>query len=94
MTTHKKKPSTKVSHEGNIEVLLHRIAYRYWWDGKPELTDEVKEYLEEEAENRAKDCIMEGCHSGELNCYYHNGDDKTGDFKEWELRGWWEIDRS
>lgn len=68
------------SFEGSAEVLLHTVAFSYW-GFEHELTPELEEALREEAESRAKHCINEGYHSGELNCLYG----------EEEIRGWWEI---
>jgi stress-induced morphogen len=76
------------NYEGAIEVCAHRVVYSYW-DMAAKLTDELKHALETHAEERAKECIIDGCHAGELNCYWH-GDDG----KEEEIRGWWEIDRT
>jgi hypothetical protein len=73
----------ETSHfEGEVSVCAHRVTFRYW-DFKCELTDEVKELLEEGAEERAKECIIEGYVEGELNTVVD----------EEEVRGWWEIDR-
>ena len=51
------------------------------------LTDELRERLDEEAEDRAKTCLNDGCHSGELNYLY-----VFDEGPEEEIRGWWEID--
>ena len=71
---------TAESFEGTVEVCCHSVAFRYW-DFDHELTDELVEVLTEEGEQRARACIVEGYHSGELNCLYD----------EEEIRGWWEI---
>ncbi|MGH8897014.1 MAG: hypothetical protein ACRDZ4_08345 [Egibacteraceae bacterium] len=66
--------------EGKADVCSHRVTF--WYDvGGMARTDELAETLAEEAEARAKACIIEGYHSGELNCPYD----------EREVRGWWEI---
>ena len=75
------------SFETTVEVCCHRVAVRYW-DFDHELTDELIEELTELGEERAKTCIIEGCHNGELNCYYVDGE------TEEEIRGWWEIERA
>ena len=75
------------SYETTVEVCCHRVAVRYWGFDH-ELTDELIEVLTNEGEERAQTCIIEGCHSGELNCYYVDGK------KEEEIRGWWEIERA
>lgn len=67
------------SYESTVEVLAHQVSY--WWKGEKEITPETKEMLEEEAENRATDCIKEGYTSGELN--YEDLDVS--------YRGWWSI---
>jgi hypothetical protein len=67
-------------HSGTVNVCLHHVEYRYW-GFETELSPELEELLEEAAEERAKFCINDGYHSGDLNCVY--GDE--------EIRGWWEI---
>lgn len=73
-------------HEGTVNVCAHYVKYRYW-DFEAEPTDELRERLEEAAEDRAKELIIDGYHSGELNCLY-----VSDDGAEEEIRGWWEID--
>jgi hypothetical protein len=73
--------------EGRVNVCCHHVAYRYWWSGKPTLTDDVRDSLKEDAEGRAKECIIEGYHSGELCSLVVEGD------KDYEVFGWWEISR-
>ncbi len=75
------------SFETTVEVCCHRVALRYW-DFTHELTDELRETLTEEGESRAKTCIIDGCHSGQL-CCYHVDDNGS----EEEIYGWWEIER-
>jgi hypothetical protein len=79
-----KKPAK--SFETTVEVCCHRVALRYW-DFDAELTEELEADLTEEGERRAQECIIDGCHSGDLNCLYV--DDKGHDE---EIRGWWEIE--
>ena len=84
-----KKPAKKAKtyeFETTVEVCCHRVALRYW-DFTSRLTDALKDELTEHGEERAKTCIIDGCSSGELNCYYVNGK------REEEIRGWWEIIR-
>ena len=81
-----KKPAKTYEFETTVEVCCHRVAVRYW-DFTHKLTDDLKETLTNEGEERAKTCIIDGCSSGELNCYYVNGK------REEEIRGWWEIIR-
>jgi hypothetical protein len=72
--------------ETTVEICCHRVAIRYWgFDHK--LTRDLKRTLVRHGIYRAKRCIIDGCRSGDLNCYYH--DDAT----EEEIRGWWEIER-
>lgn len=81
---------------GTVEVCAHNVTYRYWWRAKsgPKISAALKATLLEHAEERAKTCIINGYHSGELNCYWHVGTGSADPrFKEWELRGWWEIQR-
>ena len=73
--------------EGIVNVCAHSVTFRYW-DFDLELTDELRDFLTEEAEERAQQCIIEGYHSGELNCLYV---DDGGE--EHEIGGWWEIER-
>jgi hypothetical protein len=68
---------------GTVDVCCHRVHYRCDI-GRMKLTDELKETLEREAEERAKDQINEDCGSGELNCLWKG---------EREIRGWWGIDK-
>lgn len=75
------------SFETTVEICCHRVFLRYW-EFDAELTDELREALIEEGESRAQACIIDGCHSGELNCLYVDGD------REEEIRGWWEIERN
>lgn len=82
MTTEK-----TLSHEGKADVCAHRVKYSYW-DIETELSDRLIRALDDEAESRAKELITEGCHSGELNCYFVDDNDE-----EHEIRGWWEIER-
>lgn len=71
---------------GTVETICHRVVFRYW-DFDAELTDGLKYQLSQDAEDRAKECITEGCGSGELNSLYIGEDDT-----EEEIFGWWEID--
>jgi recombinational DNA repair protein RecT len=68
---------------GTVEVCCHRVVYTYDI-GRLKFTDELKESLENAAEERAQEMIIDGCGSGELNTVW-NG--------EREIRGWWNIDR-
>ena len=54
-------------HEGTCEVCAHHIEYRYWGI-EIELDATQREWLDQEAEERAECCIKEGCHSGQLVC--------------------------
>ena len=76
----------KVQFEGHVTTCVHRVLFRYW-DFGAELTPELEERLTEAAEERAKECIIDGCHSGDLN-YLYVDDDGNDE----EIRGWWEID--
>lgn len=68
------------TYSGVVTVCLHRVSFWYDIEGV-RLTKTLKEVLTEEAEERAKHCINEGYHSGELNCLY----------RDEEIRGWWSI---
>jgi len=56
---------------------------RFWYKGEEPITDEIKEIMNEEAESRAKDMIIEDYTSGELNL----------ENDEYSFRGWWEIEK-
>jgi hypothetical protein len=74
-------------YKGELETCAHRVVFRYWGFKHP-LTSELEQELTEEAESRAKACIVEGYRSGDLNCCYHTQQDGSDDE---EIRGWWEI---
>jgi hypothetical protein len=76
-------------YEGKFEACAHYIKFSYWWDGWPNLTDELAERLLDEAERRVRELLAADYHSGEL--AYHHHDHATG--KEDTLFGWWEIAR-
>ena len=82
-----KTKTEQTSFETSVEVCCHHVAVR-WWGFTSELTDELKDTLTEEGESRAQECIIDGCHSGQLCCYYVDNDGK-----EEEIYGWWEIER-
>jgi hypothetical protein len=65
--------------EGSCRVCAHHVSF--WFRGEHEITDDIKKRLEEHAEERIKDCIIDDYSSGEL-CYE---DDKH------EFHGWWAI---
>jgi hypothetical protein len=75
---------TRGQVEGTFEVCAHWVRYRYWDNLPHNPSPELLERLEESAEERAKECIIDGYVEGELN--HCDG--------EREIRGWWEIDRS
>lgn len=81
-------------YRGRTTVLLHSIRFRYNLHDH-ELTDDLRKCLHREARSRARHCIKEGYHSGELNCLYVFPDPiwaTSGlDVQEEEIRGWWEI---
>ncbi|MGA2063272.1 MAG: hypothetical protein ABSG67_22605 [Thermoguttaceae bacterium] len=65
---------------GTVEVCRQSVSF--WYDIEEiELTEECKEKMTEEAEERAKELITEEYWCGELNCGW---DDQ-------EIRGWWQI---
>lgn len=78
--------TSKITLEGKFDVCCHTILF--WYDlGDLDLTSELEEVLTEEAESRAKICIIDGCHAGELNCLWQDED-------ETEIRGWFQIERA
>jgi hypothetical protein len=74
------KPEVDVL-DGTCNVLLHTIEY--WWNGTPEIDEDIKPCLEEEVESRAEECIKKGCREGELNY-----EDETHSYN-----GWWKISK-
>lgn len=72
--------------EGVIEVCCHRVYYYYDVAGA-RLSDDDLRYLEEEAESRSKDMIVEGCNSGDLCCLTLSPVKEI----EREFYGWWKI---
>jgi hypothetical protein len=71
-----------MTHQGAVQACCHIVKYWYKWDGRRAKVS--RSLLEEEAEQRAKDCIIEGYCEGELNCLTPNSQ---------EVRGWWAIER-
>ena len=68
------------TYEGRIDQLQHGIEY--WYElGRSKLTETMKARLDKEAKSRSKEMIIQGYHSGELNCLWKNK----------EIRGWWKI---
>ena len=74
--------------EGIVEVCCHRVTWRYWTDEPLEFDEELRSRLADSAEDRAKECIIQGCGSGELNHNYY-----PPDGREVYFRGWFEIER-
>ena len=72
--------------EGVVEACAHRVEYRYFCGDMPPITwlqdEEFQTFLEDEAEQRIRDCIGQDYVSGELNTMYQG---------QLEIRGWWEI---
>lgn len=68
--------------EGTISVCAHNVTYSYEVEYLI-VTPEMEQRLREEAESRAQVMIIEGYHSGELNCVWEC---------EHEIRGWWQIE--
>lgn len=73
--------------KGEIEACCHRINF-YYDIGDSELSDDDLQALEDEAEDRAKSMILEGCISGDLCCMVIHPD---SDPEEIELHGSWSI---
>lgn len=71
--------------DGELSICCHRVIYR-WWRGKGPwpCTPLLKSRLEEAAEERATQCIHDGCGSGQL-VHAENGGHT--------FIGWWEIKR-
>lgn len=65
----KKKRNRRKRFEGHVEVCCHRVSF--WYDiGYRKLTEDLQQHLEREAEERARECISEGCRSGDLICMH------------------------
>ena len=77
----------KKTFSGTVEVCAHRVSFWYDLEGH-RLSSRLEIALTDAAEARAKECIIEGCVAGELNCYYVFNNKKDA-----EIRGWWEIKR-
>ncbi len=73
--------------EGTAVVCCHRIEFYYEWDDL-ELTDELKERLQGEAEDRARHDIGKDCCIGDLNCLYHDDEIVPDGI---EIHGRWNI---
>ncbi len=79
---------TKQHFEGVVEVCCRRVVFCYW-DFEQELTPQLEIELALHAEERAKECIVNGYRSGQLNCFYYD----NVRIHEEEIRGWWEIEK-
>lgn len=91
MAKRRKKAKKPNEFSSRVEVCCHQVSFRYDLEDHkiPEDVEEFHRRLADEAEERAKAMIVEGCHCGDLNCLYVY-DDGSDD----EIRGWWEIDNS
>ena len=78
MKTKKNKPNI-FSYEGEVLVCAHSVTF--YFDCGRKITDEEEALLDEEAENRAKICIIENYRQGELN--YES--------ETLSCTGWWHI---
>lgn len=78
-----KTTTSTFKHSSIVSACCHRVTFNYW-DIESELTDELREELESHAEERAKELLVDGCSSGELN--FFNTD------TEEEIGGWWQIE--
>lgn len=76
--------------EGEVEVCCHRVEYWYDITGV-RLNDDDSERLEEEAEERAKSCIIEGYYSGDLCAVVGIVPGASLGEREQEVFGWWSI---
>lgn len=73
--------------EGVISACQHRISF--WYEiGRAILTETDLEYLEAEAEERARAMIAEDYHSGQLCCALTSPVRQV----EREFYGWWGIE--
>jgi len=70
--------------EGIVKACCHTVSY--WLGGDHEISEALKKEMEEHAEERAKECIVQGYNQGELN-YIEST-------TEHEYTGWWRIDNN
>ena len=63
-----------------VTVCCHDVELRYW-GFESEIDEELKAALQEQGEERARECISNDIRSGELNSLYYDE----------EIRGWWTI---
>lgn len=81
----KNMKTTSQEYQGEVSVCAHRVSFRYW-DFDAQLNSELEQELADHAEERAKECIIEGCSSGQLNFFHTDTEEEIG--------GWWEINRA
>jgi len=67
--------------EGTAKVCCHRVSYFYRLPKHKRVSTELKARMYDEAEARAKECIIDDCNQGELNY-------ETDNF---QATGWWKI---
>lgn len=76
-------------YTGTVEVCCHTVDFSYHGFDPCVLSEEDRERLTEAAEERAKQCIVEGCHQGEL-CHAVGLGEETVEFRGWFwIRGTW-----
>ena len=81
----KETAKTTENYENTLQACGHTIAY--WWDiPANRMSDEVRERLDAEAENRSRAMIVEDYSSGELNSLFPQDDGGEDEFS-----GWWSV---
>jgi hypothetical protein len=68
-------------YEGTVTVCCHEVSFYYNLPPRKRVTDEIQANMTEEAEERAKTCIIDNCNQGELNYETEN----------FQATGWWRI---
>lgn len=90
MDTLPQSKKTRSFYEVTIEVLLHEVAC--WWEIDPdELSEQDKDQLQHDAEERVEFSIKSGCGSGELSTCLYDACKPIGEANERFVRGWYEI---
>jgi hypothetical protein len=74
-------------YSGQLSACGHYIDF-YYRDVPTNSDSQLTDYLDEMAEERARELIADDYVEGELCCCYLDDNDK-----EHEYRGWWKINR-
>ena len=69
--------------EGTVQVCAHRVPFYYRLPARVRVSQEIKDSMTFEAEDRAKHLIFEGYVEGELNY----------ETEKFQATGWWRIEK-